>query len=145
MTATSPLQPHNLPKSEESRTPLTRNDIPTIVQAVLEALPGPPSGPSDTTDPSPNCNPSTTRSDPPSQVPGSFPANQPTTETRDPGTVQPLHSATEQGQSGRGGSICFDPSECYLYYKYCVVTMYARVTHVFVNIIIIITMLCRTK
>ena len=104
-------------KKRRVQDPLTRNDIPTIVQAVLEALPGPPSGPSDTTDPSPNCNPSTARSDPPSQVPGSFPANQPTTETRDPGTVQPLHSATEQGQSGRGGSIRFDPSECYLYYK----------------------------
>ena len=104
-----------LAKKERVQDPLTRNDIPTIVQTILEALPGPPFGPSDTTDPS--SNPATVRSNPPSQVPRFFPANQPTAETQDPGTVQPLHLATEQGQSGCGGSIHFDPSECYLNYK----------------------------
>ena len=129
------------PAKKQSPGLLDKERHPTIVQAVLEALHGPPSGPSDTTDPS--SNPSSC-SNPLSQVLGSFLANQPTTETQDPSIVQPLHLATEQSQSRCGGSTCFDPSECYLNYKHCVITMYAWVKHIFINIIII-TMLYMNK
>lgn len=95
-------------KKRKVQDPLTKDDIPTIVQAVLEALPGPSSGgPSDAVDPATNPSPSQSSS----ELIGATLSNQSTTREHDVGDV-PTQPDVEHRDGRRAESPRHvDPSE----------------------------------